>query len=232
MAEEIRMTDEEKALLDLAYTDGARILEGKLFDYQEKALRELRGCLTHLSVRDPQEEFKAISFKPSSKKGCVEMQFIRPGKDTTEYILKYEDGYYTDNFYDVPYEKEYDEIVENLLKKAGIEARVLTAFPFLVGDVFHSGVQLMNHRPHLGRHTALYFNADKLPTQQEAEAVTENVKKVFRENGIYSSGILFFVPNRDRPALKDIEALDRYCRDRANRGKVFQITFRCFQVNK
>ena len=34
----VQMTDEEKALLDLAYTDGNRILEGMLFDYQEKAL--------------------------------------------------------------------------------------------------------------------------------------------------------------------------------------------------
>ena len=94
----VQMTDKEKALLDLAYTDGKRILEGKLFDYQEKALSELRACREHLKNRYPNERFKIISFQPSSRKGCVEMQFIQPERGASEYVLKQENGIYIEKF--------------------------------------------------------------------------------------------------------------------------------------
>ncbi len=228
----VQMTDEEKALLDLAYTDGKRILEGKLFDYQEKALRELRACREYLKKRYPREEFRILSFQPSSRKGCVEMQFIQPQRDTTEYLLKYEGGEYTDNFYDVPYEREYDEIVEGILAEAGIPARVYTYFPFLVGDVIRSGKDLMDRRPHLGRHTALFLSADVPPEAEEAEALTENVRQFFRENGFYSSGILFVVPGMEQMKDMSVLELDAYCRDRSNRKKISSTVFRCFQVDR
>ena len=142
----VEMTDEEKALLDLAYTDGKRILEGMLFDYQEKALGELRACRKYLKKRYPSENFKIISFQPSSKKGCVEMQFIQPERNMAEYILKYENGCYSDNFYDVPYEREYDDIVENILAEEEIFARVYTYFPFLISDEIRSGRELLEFR--------------------------------------------------------------------------------------
>ena len=225
----VRMTDEEKALLDLAYTDGGRILEGKLFDYQEKALGELRACSEHLKNRYPGEEFKIISFQPSSRKGCVELQFIQPHRDKTEYILKYEGGCYTDNFYDVPFEREYDDIVESLLSEAGIKARAYTYFPFLLGDEIRSGRDLMDHRPHLGRHTALFIHADSSPAPEKAENTVLLVKEVFCKNGIYSSGILFFVPALNRFAKKTVLELDAYCRARENRKKIYSICFQCFQ---
>ena len=114
------MTEHEKALLDLAYTDGGRIGEGKLFDYQEKALNELRAATFYLEKRYPEQDLEIISFQPSSQKGCVEIQFIQVGSDT-EYMLKYENDVYSDNFYDVPYEEEYDAIVENSAVQAVVE---------------------------------------------------------------------------------------------------------------
>ena len=218
---DMQMTDEEKALLDLAYTDGKRILEGKLFDYQEKALAELRTCRAFLTQRYPEENFRIISFQPSSRKGCVELQFIQPERGPDEYILKYEDGRYSDNFYDVPYEREYDEIVEKLLAQAGIQARVYTTFPFLISDRIRSGRELMEHRPHLGRHSALFLHADVLPDREEAETVSEKVKAVFQKNGIYSSGILFFIPGLDQLELKTAADLDAYCRNRKNFQKIY-----------
>lgn len=228
----VEMTDEEKALLDLAYTDGGRILEGKLFDYQEKALTELRTCREVLQKRYPQEEFKIISFQPSSKKGCVEMEFVQPGKVTTEYLLKYENGEYSDNFYDVPYEREYDGIVEGILEEAGIRVRVFTTFPFLISDEIKSGRELMDRRPHLGRHTAIFVPTEKLPSQEEKQELAAKVQTVFKENGIYSSCIIFYVLGMERLGLESVLDLNAYCRNRENLGNVSSLTFRCFQVDK
>ena len=228
----VEMTDEEKALLDLAYTDGKRILEGMLFDYQEKALGELRACRKYLKKRYPSENFKIISFQPSSKKGCVEMQFIQPESNMAEYILKYENGCYSDNFYDVPYEREYDDIVENILAEEEIFARVYTYFPFLISDEIRSGRELLEHRPRLGRHTALFFNNSSLPDQAKIQKTIDMVKRVFRENGIYSSGILFFICGLEKTKLKTVQELDEYCRDRKNQEKIYSIPFRCFDVER
>ncbi|MBP5281594.1 MAG: hypothetical protein J6Z22_03750 [Lachnospiraceae bacterium] len=228
----IQMTDEEKALLDLAYTDGERILEGKLFDYQEKALKELRACQEYLKVRYPEEDFKAISFQPSSKKGCVELQFIRPAESEIEYLLKYDEvAKYTDNFYDVPYEREYDGIVESILEKAGIKARVYTSFPFLIGDEIRSGLDLMNRRPHLGRHTEIFLDVKALPTKDEAKALEEQVRALFKEKEIYSSCILFYVLGLSEMADKTVQEIDAYCRNRKNKEKIFSHAFRCFDLN-
>jgi len=228
----VQMTDEEKALLDLAYTDGERILEGKLFDYQEKALQELRQCVSHLKKRYPNEAFQIISFQPSSAKGCVEIQFIQPGYETREFMLKYENGTYTDNFYDVPHEKEYDSIVEGLLKDAGIHARVYTQFPFLISEEIGSGRELMDRRPPLGRHSEIFMHADALPTYEEATAFSEKVKEVFVENGIYSSGIIFFIRDLNSLGLTCGPELDAYARNRKNLKNMISAGFRCFQVKE
>ena len=227
----VQMTDEEKALLDFAYTDGKRILEGMLFDYQEKALGELRACREYLNSRYPHENFRIIAFQPSSRKGCVEMQFVLPERDETEYILKYEDGLYTDNFYDVPFEREYDELIEHMLTEAEIPARVYTYFPFLISDVISSGKDLLERRPRLGRHTALFVDANSLD-EQEAEAAITKIKKIFKDNGIYSSGILFLVPDLDKMSTESVQELDRYCRDLENHISITGIPFRCFDVER
>ena len=227
----VQMTDEEKALLYSVYSDGKRILEGMLFDYQEKALFELRVCREFLKSRYPHENFKILSFQPSVKKGCAEMQFIQPERDTAEYILKYENGRYYDNFYDVPYEKEYDGIVENMLAEAGIPARVYTYFPFLICDEIRSGMELMNRRPRLGRHTELFLDAAVLQ-DQTAENILDNVKKIFREKEIYSSGILFFVPDMEKMEKMTAMELDSTCRKPENRDIITAIPFNCFDVER
>ena len=228
----IEMTDQEKALLDLAYTDGERILEGKLFDYQEKALAELRAGMAYLKERYPNEELEVISFQPSSKKGCVELQFIQPGLDEVEYLLKNENGVYIDNFYDVPYEKEYDGLVEEILKEGGIIARAYTTFPFLISDEIKSGKDLMDRRPHLGRTAELFINAASLPSYEDAGALSKKVQELFEENGIYGSGMIFFITGLKDFDEMDVLQLDAYARNRKNLRSIVSVTFQCFQVTK
>ncbi|MBQ3907156.1 MAG: hypothetical protein II743_10345 [Lachnospiraceae bacterium] len=228
----IQMTDEEKALLDLAYTDGERIAEGKLFDYQEKALAELRSCMFYLKKRYPNEDLKVISFQPSTSKGCTQVQFVQPGLESTEYLLKYENGEYIDNFYDVPFQREYDELVEAILKDAGINARVYTTFPFLIADEIHSGRDLMDHRPHLGRTMRLFFHADVLPSYEEAEAMAKKVAQLFEEKGVYGSGIIFYVLGMNDLEKENILELEAYARNRKNVSKVVSAGFRCFNVKE
>jgi len=228
----IQMTDEEKALLDLAYTDGERIAEGKLFDYQEKALTELRACSFYLKKRYPGEELKIISFQPSSAKGCVQVQFIQPGFESTEYLLKYENGQYLDNFYDVRFEREYDELVEAILKEGGINARVYTTFPFLISEEIHSGRDLMDHRPYLGRTMQLFLHADELPSYEEAEALAGKVQNLFEEKGVYGSGIVFFIRGMNDLEKETIQELNAYARNRKNAKSVVSAGFRCFHVKE
>ena len=228
----IEMTDQEKALLDLAYTDGERILEGKLFDYQEKALAELRAGMAYLKERYPNEELEVISFQPSSKKGCVELQFIQPGLDEVEYLLKNENGTYIDNFYDVPYEKEYDGLVEEILKEGGITARAYTTFPFLISDEIKSGKDLMDRRPHLGRTAELFINAEHLPSYEDAGALSKKVQELFEESGIYGSGMIFFITGLKSFDKMDVLQLDAYARNRKNLRNIVSVTFQCFQVKK
>ena len=58
------------------------------------------------------------------------------------------------------------------------------------------------------------------------------VKRVFRENGIYSSGILFFICGLEKTKLKTVQELDEYCRDRKKQEKIYSIPFRCFDVER
>ena len=224
------MTEHEKALLDLAYTDGERISEGKLFDYQEKALNELRSAEFYLKKRYPKEDLEIISFQPSSKKGNVEVQFIQVGNDT-EYLLKYENGQYVDNFYDVPYEKEYDAMVEAILKENGVEARVYTTFPYLISDKIESAQDLMDRRPHLGRNTEVFVPAKELPDMETANQFSEKVSAIFEENSIYTSGMVYFILNME--ALnQDALSLDEYAHNRKNLRNIVSVTFKCFGVRR
>lgn len=222
------MTEREKALLDLAYTDGERISEGKLFDYQERALNELRAATFYLDKRYPNQNLEIISFQPSSQKGTVEIQFIQVGSDT-EYMLKYENDVYVDNFYDVPYEKEYDGLVEGILRENGVEARVYTTFPYLISDKIKSGRDLMDRRPPLGRNTELFLQADALPAYEEAGKLAEKVQGIFASNGIYTSGMIFFILGQD-VASRDVLALDEYAHNRKNLRNIVSVAFRCFDV--
>ena len=225
---EIKMTEHEKALLDLAYTDGGRISEGKLFDYQEKALNELRAAQFYLNKRYEKQDLEIIAFQPSSQKGCVEVRFIQVGRDA-EYLLKYENEEYVDNFYDVPHEKEYDGIVEGILKDNGITARVYTKFPYLISDKISSGRELLEHRPFLGRNTELFLAAKTLPSHEEAKAFAEKVKAVFEKNGIYTSGMVYYIMNME-DLNQDALSLDEYAHDRKNAKNITTVTFKCFHV--
>ena len=226
----VEMTDKEKALLDLAYTDGERISEGKLFDYQEKALSELRAMTFYLKKKYPNEDLEIISFRPASQKSGAEAQFIQPGIDATEYLLKYDNGNYVDNFYDVPFEREYDAIVEKILKEGGIDARVYTTFPFLISADIKSGQELMDHRPFLGRTSQLYIIVDELPDDEQAEAVAEKVQDIFNENSVYGSGMVFFLLKDAVPECKSVIELDAYARNRKNLRNIVSAAFRCFHV--
>ncbi|MBO4749757.1 MAG: hypothetical protein J5546_05520 [Lachnospiraceae bacterium] len=226
----VEMTDKEKALLDLAYTDGERIFEGKLFDYQEKALAELRAMSFYLKKKYPDVDLEIISFRPASQKSGAEAQFIQPGLDATEYLLKFENGKYVDNFYDVPFEREYDAIVEGILKEGGIDARVYTTFPFLISADIKSGRELMDHRPFLGRTSQLFIMVDELPDDEHAEAVSEKVQAIFNANSVYGSGMIFFLQKDAVPECESVLDLDAYARNRKNLHNIVSTAYRCFHV--
>ena len=90
----------------------------------------------------------------------------------------------------------------------------------------------MDRRPHLGRHTAVFISADALPAEEEKQELAAKVQAVFKENGIYSSCIIFYVLGMEGLGLESVPELNAYCRNRENLSKISSITFRCFQVDK
>lgn len=225
----MELTNEEKSLLDLAFSDSERIWDGNLLDYQIVALNDLRTMMKKLYEKYPNFDLAVISFTPKSKTRPAEIQFIQ--KDTiTEYTMTYSNNVFADNFYDVPFEKEYDKIVEEILNDNDIKARVYTVFPFLISDNINSAKELFDYRPHLGRNTELFISVSKLPDLDYADQFADEVQKVFIENSIYTSGIIFFVLDIENIKYKNIIELDEYVRDRANIRNVLSVTFRCFNV--
>lgn len=225
----MNMTDKEKELLDLAFSDGERIWNGNLLDYQISALNDLRLMMNNLSKKYSNFDLEVVSFTPKSKTTPAEIQFVQKGL-ITEYTMTVSNNNFADNFYDVPFEKEYDKIVEEILNDNDIKARVYTVFPFLISDEINDVNDLFNHRPHLGRNTELFISVDKLPDFDYADEIADNVQKVFNENNIYTSGIIFFVVNMENIKYKNIIELDEYVRDRTNIRNVLSVTFRCFNV--
>ena len=77
----------------------------------------------------------------------------------------------------------------------------------------------------------MFVDANSLD-EQKAEAAITKIKKIFKDNGIYSSGILFLVPDLDKMSTESVQELDRYCRDLENHISITSIPFRCFDVER
>ena len=228
MLDEYILTENEKALLDYAYTDKDRIRDGVLFDYQIDALKMIRKCDEYLKKKYPKYDLEMITFNPQTKKRCyTEIHFILKGIEA-HFVLHYEikDGkdYFSDNFYDVPFIKEYDKKIELLLKNKSIEARCFTIFPYLLSETINSADELLNEKRSLGRNTEIFINVSELPTDLEIDRLSKIIEDLFNENKIYMNGMIYFIQDLDMS--KENIYYDSYVKDRKNQKNMVLSAFR------
>ena len=222
------LTENEIELLKYAYTDDDRIEDGILFDYQEEALHMIRKCQVYLQVRYPRFLLKMVSFLPKTKKrSYTEIHFQCFGSDIL-YTLRCnnidgEDAF-SDNFYDVPFEAEYDKKIEKLLKNKDIVSRVYTIFPFLIEDKIESWQDLFNKK-NLSRNTEIFINVEQFPSEEEIDAIASVIEGVFEENRLKGNGMIYFIlDNLD--ISRDISYFDEYVKDRKNLKNLVSVAFR------
>lgn len=221
------LTPKEKELLKYAYTDDSRIEEGNLFDYQEEALHMIRKSSVYLDVRYPSYDLEMISFLPQTKKTpYAEIHFVEVGNDVT-YTLRCQnlngEDTFSDNFYDVPFEKEYDKRIEKLLKAKKISSRVYTVFPFLISKRIDSLDDLLNME-RLARNTEVFIDVDTFPGEDEIQNISSSIEEVFRENKLYGSTVVYFLMNIE-DMNRDISYFDEYVKDRKNLKNIISIAF-------
>lgn len=222
------LTENEIELLKYAYTDDDRIEEGILFDYQEEALHMIRKSSVYLQVRYPRFLLKMVSFLPKTKKRAyTEIQFQCFGSDIL-YTLRCrnDDGedVFSDNFYDVPFEAEYDKKVEKLLKNKGIIARVYTIFPFLLEGKVESAMELFN-KTSLSRNTEVFINVNAFPSEEDVNSIAAKIEDVFRANKLKGNGMIYFILD-DWDINRDIFYFDEYVKERKNQKNLVTAAFR------
>lgn len=226
--QEYNLTEKEKSLLNYAYTDTDRINKGILFDYQVVSLKIIRKCQEYLDKKYPGFNLEMITFTPQTKiKKYTEIHFITNDLEA-HFVLHYEinDGkeIFKDNFYDVPYIKAYDKLIEELLKENGIIARCFTIFPYLLEEKINNEKELLNEKKYIGRNTEIFISVLDLPTPSDSDTLTDKIEKVFRDEGIYMNGMVYFI--LDLKMDNEPVYYDSYIKERRNQKNMIINSFR------
>lgn len=228
MLDEYILTENEKALLDYAYTDKDRIKDGVLFDYQIDALKMIRKCDQYLKSKYPKFDLEMITFTPQTKKrNYTEIHFVLKGIEANFTLhLEIKDGqyYFSDNFYDVPFIKEYDKKIENMLNNESILARCFTIFPYLLSETVNSADELLNEKKSIGRNTEIFISVKDIPNNNEIDDTTRKIEDVFTKNKIYMNGMIYFIVDLDMN--KESIYYDSYVKDRKNLKNMVFSAFR------
>ena len=131
---------------------------------------------------------------------------------------------FSDNFYDVPFEAEYDKKVEKLLKNKGIIARVYTIFPFLLEGKVESAMELFN-KTSLSRNTEVFINVNAFPSEEDVNSIAAKIEDVFRANKLKGNGMIYFILD-DWDINRDIFYFDEYVKERKNQKNLVTAAFR------
>ena len=105
-------------------------------------------------------------------------------------IRKVNDSYAcADNYYSSLIREEYDAALEKLIhERLGIEAEVLTFFPYLINDEFngkYDAETAIALKEKLNRNTKIYVS-------KECGKNSEDFKETLKEAGLYGSYVIYF----------------------------------------
>ncbi len=126
------LTDTEKSLLISAFGNENDVNEGRLFEYQENVLRQIRVAVDYLSRKYGDTRFEYRSFLPITKLNDVgKIAFSANGSEAVYYLYYTEEdeGFRcTDNYYQVYYLDSFSSLVASALSNAGFEACAVCDF--------------------------------------------------------------------------------------------------------
>ncbi|MBQ7558482.1 MAG: hypothetical protein IJT00_10530 [Lachnospiraceae bacterium] len=186
----VEMTEKEKDLFSEIWPMEERIREGRLFAYQEEALRSYRAGMDYLSEKYLGTEFETLSVSPATKFEPWMTVRIKSG-DSGDWILKVDpqDGGYScsDDYYNVLLREKYDLRLEEMLREEGTEARTFTIFTKPLTDVGpDTGIDelfsMSGEIPHI-THLFILEQGDDGMAQEALERA-----------GVFGAYILYFVP--------------------------------------
>ncbi len=218
--EKTEMTALEVELFCKVYQDTNRICEGRLFDHQEEALRQLRTGMAYLEEKYPGQTLKVLSFEPANKfNGRAEILFHSDDtEDYTVYVEPTDEKYLcTDTYYGRYLRVSYDKRVQDVLAQGGYTGMAYSRFPVPAG--MEIGIEttvddLLRIQPKLTRTTDLFLAAD------DKEQVAAEVQSLLTDAGLYGVYILYFVPKLQ----ENLTDLDE------KRTQFRRMTFQCFDI--
>ena len=198
----IEMTEKEKELFSEIWPMEERIREGRLFAYQEEALRSYRVGMDYLSEKYPGTEFEALSVSPATKTDPWMTVRIKSG-DSGGWTLKVvpqDSGYAcSDDYYNVLLREKYDLRLEEMLRDEGVRTRAFTSFTAPRADVGpDTGAgELLSMSGELPHVTHLF-----IPEQGDDGMVQEALER----SGVFGAYILYFVPEGETDlSAKELE---------------------------
>lgn len=134
----------------------------ELFQYQEEAVKQLRGALSYMKSKYSGTEIEYILFEPLTKmtdKGILACTLKGSDEAARVIIRRKEDSYlYTDTLYGLLVREKYDAELEKIISAFMPEVRAYTSFYTAAGENVNrdtSVAQLNSHLPVLSRHTDL-----------------------------------------------------------------------------
>lgn len=209
-AESVAMTDQEIVLLSKIYPMEERIREGRLYDYQKDTLETYRAGMEYLSGKYPGYDFKALSITPATKPDPWMVIRIQSGDSGIwEVKVTPEDGglSFADTFYNDILREAYDGKAEELLKEAGLDARVFTEFTAFrenIGPQTTAEELMGMNARELPRMTHIFLAAAGDTTLQDEDL--GKAEDTLRACGISGSYILYFVPSGFSGDIRELEA--------------------------
>lgn len=187
----VEMTEQEKLLLKEIYINEQNIDNGKLYDYQEKCLEQIRFADNYLNNKYTDDNFEIINCSPMSKLSCITTMSFTANEDEKVYDLQISmvDGQYVaeDNYYGYLIREKYDEILGELLKKNGYSNfSVKTDFSTVYGKDINGEIDceaIIEENMKISRTTDITLNN----AGDNSDIIAAEIKEFIQEKEIYGA---------------------------------------------
>ena len=199
------LTDTEKTLLISAFGNGNDVNEGRLFEYQENVLCQIRAAVDYLSRKYGGTLFEYRSFLPVTKLNDIgKIAFSASGSEAVYYLYYTEEGdgfRCTDNYYQVYYLDSFSSLVASVLSDAGYETCAVCDFITALPEDADYNVPLadfLNSYPGINK-TIYLFVKNGISAKDK-----ETVLGALSAGKLYGFYIVFTVPAEEWAAPGDL----------------------------
>lgn len=205
----VQMSNEEVQLLQSCYPDSTEIANGKLFDYQEAALDQIRAGLQYVRLKYPAHIISFDWFESAPKfTGTATLGNYDSG--IVVKVKPVDSGFdCCDNYYGPLLQDEYDEYLTNLIAEFGCAVKSYTSFPELLDGTLTGDSSLESYLesyPRLTKDTDLFVESSDF----ERVDITA-LQQFLNHNSVYGSFTVYSVDDLS-VSLEGLRASRRdYC---------------------